>query len=200
MADTKSQRREQILRAAEQLFQHYGYGKTTVADIARAAEVGVGSVYLEFSSKAAIASELSLRRYDCMLETMRTTVSGTGSFAERLEALLTSQFEWLARFAEEGPHGKELLRGACSATNQAHERFHQAKEELLTGFLTQAVAAGEFALSEPRLGARLLLRMLAAYVGPGALGAHASMEEARAEVSAAADLLLRGLLCRGEAQ
>jgi AcrR family transcriptional regulator len=43
------------------LFKHYGFEKTTVADIAHAARIGVGSVYLEFDSKETVARELSKR-------------------------------------------------------------------------------------------------------------------------------------------
>lgn len=63
--------------AAEHLFQHYGYAKTTVADIAKQAGVGVGTVYLEFRSKHEIANELSSRYQDEILAAM------SNAFAER---------------------------------------------------------------------------------------------------------------------
>jgi len=44
-------RRRVILDTAARLLRHYGPAKTTMADIARAADIAVGSVYLEFASK-----------------------------------------------------------------------------------------------------------------------------------------------------
>lgn len=160
MSQDTSQRREQILRAAEKLFQHYGFAKTTVADIAQAADVGVGTVYLEFKSKAAIASELSGRRYDCMLGSMRQVAASAGSYAERLQRMFTVKLQWLAQYADAGPHGQELIRGACGATNRAHAGFRHAQEELLREFLEHAVAAGEFEIADTRATARVLLRVL----------------------------------------
>ena len=64
-------RRVLILQAAERLLGHYGLQKTTVADIAREAKIGVGTVYLEFNSKDAIISELSDAKYRHVLRAMR---------------------------------------------------------------------------------------------------------------------------------
>ncbi len=46
---------EQILDAAEQRFAHYGYGKTTMAEIARDVGMSVGNLYRFFKNKEAIA-------------------------------------------------------------------------------------------------------------------------------------------------
>jgi len=46
---------EQILDAAEQRFAHYGYGKTTMAEIACDADMSVGNLYRFFKNKDAIA-------------------------------------------------------------------------------------------------------------------------------------------------
>lgn len=51
-------RREDILRAAAELFATQGYHPTTVADIAREAQVAQGTLYLYFDSKKAVFSAL----------------------------------------------------------------------------------------------------------------------------------------------
>ena len=48
------QRREQILRAAGEHFRHYGYRKTTVADLAKAINLSPAYIYKFFVSKQAI--------------------------------------------------------------------------------------------------------------------------------------------------
>ena len=212
MESRKSRRREHILSAAERLFQHYGFAKTTVADIARAAEVGVGTVYLEFNSKAAIASELSLRRYDCMLAAMREVASAEGSFADRLQHMFAVKLDWLTQFADAGPHGQELVRGACRATNLAHADFWDAQAALLGEFLHAGVLAGEFEIAEPLPTARVLLRVLQVVTSPpesnlvassesnlvdsNYLESKAAMAQMRADITAAYQLLLHGLLRR----
>ncbi len=63
----RTQRRESILRAAARLFAERPYEAVRVDDIALAAELAKGTVYLYFSDKDAIVAALGLR----LLEGMR---------------------------------------------------------------------------------------------------------------------------------
>ena len=67
----QNERRTLILECATRLFRHYGFTKTTVADIAREARVGVGTFYLVFASKDAIVEELSATAHNRVLRAMR---------------------------------------------------------------------------------------------------------------------------------
>lgn len=55
------EREQRILKAAVDLFIHYGYDKTTVSDIARAAGVSKGAIYLHFKSKDDLFEGLLIR-------------------------------------------------------------------------------------------------------------------------------------------
>jgi AcrR family transcriptional regulator len=83
---SRRERRQRILRAAERLLSHYGFAKTTVADIAKEARVGVGTVYLEFSSKEAIVATLSMQVRQRALDSMRACCVGHTSYAERIRS------------------------------------------------------------------------------------------------------------------
>src|SRR6266699_3801077 len=48
------ERREQIIAAASEHFRHYGYNKTTVADLAKAIGLSTAYIYKFFDSKKAI--------------------------------------------------------------------------------------------------------------------------------------------------
>jgi AcrR family transcriptional regulator len=54
----KENRRQLILDSANRLFAQYGIGKTTIDDIAKEADIGKGSIYLEFSSKEEIVMSI----------------------------------------------------------------------------------------------------------------------------------------------
>ncbi len=61
-ARSENEEREQrILDAALDLIVHYGYDKTTVSDIAQAAGVSKGAIYLHFTSKDELFEALLLR-------------------------------------------------------------------------------------------------------------------------------------------
>lgn len=55
------ERRSRILDAASERFVRFGYDKTTVADIARAARISKGAFYLAFPSKDELFERLLLR-------------------------------------------------------------------------------------------------------------------------------------------
>src|SRR5512147_2007307 len=60
----KAQRRDDILRAAREVFFQHDYHAVTVDDIAGAAEVGKGTVYLYFDTKETILAHLLLEGLD----------------------------------------------------------------------------------------------------------------------------------------
>ena len=72
-------RRAAILRAAARVFTSYGARKTTVADIAREASVGVGTVYLEFRNKNTLLRALSRDRFEGVLARMEQALNGEGA-------------------------------------------------------------------------------------------------------------------------
>jgi AcrR family transcriptional regulator len=61
MSNDTQDREQRILDAARDLIVHYGYDKTPVSDIAEAAGVSKGAIYLHFSSKTALFEALLQR-------------------------------------------------------------------------------------------------------------------------------------------
>src|SRR5262245_42007661 len=101
-------RRSAILKAAARLFEHYGCGKTTIADVAREAQIGVGTVYLEFDSKEAIVKALSQSTHDRVLDAMRSANTGD-DYAKRLSAVLVARTECFVALRRKGQHACQLL-------------------------------------------------------------------------------------------
>jgi AcrR family transcriptional regulator len=153
-------RRDQILNAAERLLLHYGFAKTTVADIAREAGVGVGSVYLEFSSKDEVVAALSRRGHQAALEAMATRLAAEGACLGRLQAALDARLRHFHALSEAGYHALDLVQCRCPAVGEVHARFREQEEALLARFLREAHRAKELAAPDATLAARCLLRVL----------------------------------------
>lgn len=109
---SEASRKERILGVAERLFSHYGPAKTTVADIARACGIGVGSVYLDFSSKEAILAALSRKNVSALASRMHAAAP-EGPAPRRIVAMLEARVVALFELAEAGQHGCDLVR--CNA-------------------------------------------------------------------------------------
>src|SRR5688572_22105044 len=104
------ERRQRILEATERLLRRYGPAKTTVADIAREAEIGVGAVYLEFASKDAIIEELSTAQHRTVIAAMRAVAAeDTRAYAERLRAVFDVRVASFLELADAGAHACDLV-------------------------------------------------------------------------------------------
>ncbi len=69
-AREKEQRRQDILEAARKVFSSRGIAEATVEDVAAAAELGKGTIYLYFSSKEEILAHLLLEGFDTLLRSL----------------------------------------------------------------------------------------------------------------------------------
>lgn len=100
MVKSDREKREQgILDAATELFVRYGYDKTTVDDIARAAGVSKGTIYLHFASKEELFETLLIREMMAYAEKCLALIEadpqgGTiaGMYKNSLYALNSSPF------------------------------------------------------------------------------------------------------------
>ena len=74
-ADARATR---ILDAAGDLFAHYGYDKTTMDDIARAALVSKGAIYLHYRGKEDLFDALMARENDVLQEIIMARLEADG--------------------------------------------------------------------------------------------------------------------------
>lgn len=86
-AQEPAERRDRLLQAASRVIHRQGYARTTLADIAKAADVALGSVYYYFKTKEAIAVAISERRI-ALLESRLVEATGALGPLERLDALI----------------------------------------------------------------------------------------------------------------
>lgn len=160
-------RREQILQAADRLLRHYGPQKTTVADVAREAGVGVGTVYLEFPSKEAIVEALSRSRYEVVLESMQGAAKEDGrSFGERLVGALDARLRAYFTQADGGAHACDLFHCGSPAVKSASERFYEEERALFADLLRSGTEAGELDVADPVFTARVILKAYKSFAPP----------------------------------
>ncbi len=90
----KLRRRKDILRAARTVFWQHGYAGTTMPQIAEAAELAPGTLYLYFPSKSALYAELLVEGYDLLLQRLHETSSAHTSPREQGGALVDVFFQF----------------------------------------------------------------------------------------------------------
>ena len=78
----KAQRRDDILRAAREVFFQHGFHTATVDDVAVAAEVSKGTVYLYFDTKETILAHLLLEGLDMLIADLEAAIQKARGLAE----------------------------------------------------------------------------------------------------------------------
>ncbi|WP_085467393.1 TetR/AcrR family transcriptional regulator [Mesorhizobium australicum] len=102
-------KRQRILERAAKVFLAYGIQRTTMDDIAKAAEMSRPALYLLFRNKVDIYQAIALSYFDGSVATARQVLAGDGPIGERLNLLLeTSMFAMMEEFMR-SPHGHEIL-------------------------------------------------------------------------------------------
>lgn len=96
----KQQRRQTILSAARGLFWARGFAGTTMPEVARAAELAPGTLYLYFPSKDALYAELLVEGYDLLLEKLAACLRKGSAPRQQAEALVEGFLAFARRHPE----------------------------------------------------------------------------------------------------
>ena len=87
-------RRNEILDAAQAIFEKEGYNNATMAQIAEKAEFSVGSLYYFFPNKDGIFAEMVIRNLENSLDKATRVIKKKHSWQDRLEALMQHYLRW----------------------------------------------------------------------------------------------------------
>jgi AcrR family transcriptional regulator len=116
-------RRGRILEGATAVFLAYGFQRTTMEDIARAAEISRPALYLQFRNKTDIYRALASEFLDRFVAEAERALAADGPLAARLEGAVNCTLTTILDI-EQSPHGAEMLdmKGSLAADIVAHGR------------------------------------------------------------------------------
>jgi len=191
-------KRDAILAAGLELFGRYGYRRTSIDDIARAAGVAKGTVYLYVENKETLFRTLSQSLLDGVLAAARRAAAARGSVADRLTAILAAKFGFFHDLLHRSPHASELMDSTSRLCADVFAAGDAAYSRILTKAIADAIRRGDLAPRRHGLAADDVARMLLA----GAHGIDAdparrlSNEEHRARLEALVRVIVAGLGAR----
>jgi len=160
----KAQRRDDILRAAREVFFQRGFHTVTVDDIAVAAEVGKGTVYLYFDTKETILAHLLLEGLDMLVAELEAAYAADRRLAARTR--LRRMAEAYLKFFQQNSEYYRLLmafdRGQLLQASIDPGIYQEVHARSLNGIewleraVTQAQAEGLITVENPREAAGVL--------------------------------------------
>lgn len=141
--------REQIVEAAFEHFGHYGYEKTTVADIAKSIGFSKAYIYKFFDSKQAIGEVICANRLSLIMEAVHSAIADAPSASEKLRRLFGALTE---AGSELFFHDRKLYDIAAVAARDrwpATEKYTEHLMKLIEGILLEGRKNGEFERKTP---------------------------------------------------
>lgn len=149
--------REQIIQAAKKRFSHFGYAKTTMAEVAADCSMSPGNLYRFFPGKLDIAEAIATAEHEGHMGTMRgLSVADGKSVIERLREYFFEEMRYTYLMLEKNPRVYEM------ASVIAHERPQYAnwmlanERKLLVELFDEAERNGEFRIDDKEFTAEMI--------------------------------------------
>ena len=165
---TREQTRQRILAKADELFRHFGFAKTTVADIAAGLAMSPANIYKSFPSKDAIIQAVAEQELTELKKSIEAAVSSSPGALARIEALALAVFHWHRELLR---HESQLFQLVLFVNAQHWDCTRDFKAFLLRAIIKlieAGVQSGEFHLSDSSATARVLIDCLAVVIEPTA--------------------------------
>lgn len=149
-------KRLRILTAAAERFASQPFHKVLLSDVAEAAGVGKGTLYIYFKSKEDLYLSVLYSGFTRLVEHLRSQMNGGAQGpAENLEMAIRE----IVHFAYENPYLFELMRTTSGREAISHSDWGKKRMELkslLESIIRQGIRQGEFTDAHPELTARFI--------------------------------------------
>jgi len=183
--------KETIVAAAVLRFSHYGFGKTTMAEIAADCGMSVGNLYRFYKNKEDIA--VAGARC-CMVEKAESseqaaTLANGAMSAIRCYCLARLRF--LHRFVSETPHMYELVQLIAGKHKEVLQHFEDRAVESIRLIIVSGIDSGEFPDCDAVSAAADIYNATTKYNMP--LCMDAPLEQLESELNSLLDLIEAGL-------
>jgi len=177
-----NEKRIRILQEAQSLFIRYGVKRTSIDEVARAAEIAKGTLYAYYESKEMLFAEVARNICADILAEANKAAEMPAPLAERLVGILDAEIGVLHRLVEHSPHVRELTESKEAMASATFATLDRDMKQLITTVLGEEHIARQDAAE----------MFIAAAVGTTQSG-DSSAELYRSRLRAIVDVLLIGL-------
>lgn len=159
--------RDQIIAAADEHFSHYGYGKTTVADLAKAIGFSKAYIYKFFDSKQAIGEAICDKCLNAVATAVIASVSEGRSASDKLRRLFKTIPAVSAELFFNDRKLYDIAAYSAAENWPSAQSYIVVLTDLLSGIIQEGRTAGEFERKTPiDEVVRAILHVLAPFMNP----------------------------------
>ncbi|MDH5659710.1 MAG: TetR/AcrR family transcriptional regulator [Gammaproteobacteria bacterium] len=159
--------RAQILDAAETRFRTYGFGKTTMAEIAGDINMSTANLYRYYENKLAIGSAMAERCFYERESFLTEIVNRAGlKESERLEIFVLEMLNFMYGQFNNEPKVAELVEVIVTKRPDMVQQKIERDKKLISEILQQGCKSGEFAVDDIEDMSGYVLAAIAQFATP----------------------------------
>lgn len=183
----------QILEKALHRFVQYGFGKTTMVEIARDCGMSAGNLYRYFESKFDIGVSVA-RQYIAQAEKLLKEVLQRPGLtpAQRLETFVLAKLRFMHRHIIEQPNVQDLVNYILDERWDLVESHRDMQNALMSDILAEGNRSGEFKVADVAQAAHAVYIMTTKFRLPHYIK-NMTLEELEQEARDVVTLMIRGL-------
>src|ERR1700761_2694444 len=149
--------REQIVQAAKKRFSHFGYAKTTMAEVATDCCMSPGNLYRFFPGKLDIAEAIATEDYSKHLEHLKKlAVAPNKNARERLHDLLFEELRRTYHKLEKDPRALDMARTISQERPSFANWMLENERKILVELMEEAERRGEFSIADKEFTAEMV--------------------------------------------
>ncbi|MCH6579943.1 MAG: TetR/AcrR family transcriptional regulator [Nitrospinae bacterium] len=193
VATTAEEIKSLILDKAVDRFIRYGFGKTTMVEIAKDCGMSAGNLYRYFESKFDIGVGVA-QLYICKAEQiLRDVLKRPGlSPSQRLEAFVLEKLRFMHSQIIEQPNVQDLVDYILDDRWDLVERHRDVQNSLMSEILSEGNRTGEFNVSDVVHTANAIYALTTKFRLPHFIK-NVTLEGLEQEAKAGVDLMIRGI-------
>ena len=186
--------REKIIDAARERFRHYGYPKTTIAELADDCAMSPGNIYRFFKGKIDIAVEIARREALNAVDVLDKVLAcpHRGS-RQRLEEVIFADLRYTYHLLENQPKTLELAQIVVNDRPQFQIESLRRERRLFQRILHEGAASGEFSIDNVP-AATIAVHAATTKYRYAQLFTNQSLVELERELAHVLTVLMRGLV------
>ena len=188
--------KNQILDAAFERFGRFGFGKTTMAEIAKDCDMSAGNLYRYYPNKKEIAAGCAGRCMRAAEDLWREILRQPGlSPSMRLKTIVVEKLNYLHRQFFEHPPLFELVMYISGERGDLVSSHMKVLQSLVAEILAEGNRTGEFYVSDVLGTAKAFLAATTKFITPHFMGG-CDLNEMENEAMEVVQLLVLGLAKR----
>ncbi len=185
--------RDQIIDAAKKRFSHFGYAKTTMAEVAADCSMSPGNLYRFFPGKLDIAEAIASAEFEGHLQQQRAMIFTPGKSVQvRLRDYFFDELRYTYQKLESNPRVFEMASVIANERPEYANWMLANERKLLVELFEEAEHSGEFHLDDKEFTAEMIQSALMKFRYPQ-LWSKLTLPKLERELDGVLRLLVNGL-------